>query len=47
MAGNGVERLAVVAPDGVVVGVLTSTDVVAWLAACEDAAPSAPSPRSR
>jgi CBS domain-containing protein len=32
MAGHGVDRLAVVAPDGVVLGVLTSADVVAWLA---------------
>ncbi len=32
MAGHGVDRLAVVAADGVVVGVLTSADVVAWLA---------------
>ncbi len=38
MAGHGVDRLAVVASDGVVVGVLTSADVVAWLAAEDGAA---------
>lgn len=32
MAGQRAERLAVVSPDGVVVGVLTAMDVVAWLA---------------
>jgi CBS domain-containing protein len=37
MAGHGVDHLAVVARDGVVVGVLTAADVVAWLAAAEGA----------
>ncbi len=32
MAGHGVDRLAVVGADGVVVGVLTAADVVAWIA---------------
>ncbi len=41
MAGQGVERLAVVSGDGVVVGVLGAMDVVAWLA--RDGAPLAPS----
>ncbi len=46
MAGHGVDRLAVVAPDGVVVGVLTSADVVAWLAAADDPATGS-APRGR
>jgi CBS domain-containing protein len=33
LASNGVERAAVVASDGVVVGVLSALDLVAWLAA--------------
>jgi CBS domain-containing protein len=32
MAAHGAERLPVVSVDGVVVGVLAATDVVAWLA---------------
>ncbi len=37
MHANGVDRLAVVAADGVLVGMLTSGDVVAWLVAGEGA----------
>ncbi|HEX9049750.1 MAG TPA: CBS domain-containing protein [Anaeromyxobacter sp.] len=41
MAGHGLDRLAVVASDGVLVGVLTSGDVVAWLAG-DDGSPPRP-----
>ncbi len=37
MAREGIERLAVVGPDGAVVGVLASRDVVAWVAAASAA----------
>jgi CBS domain-containing protein len=47
LATHGVDRVAVVGGDGVVVGVLASADVVAWLAGGGDAGSGAPAPRRR